>query len=154
MYTQYDDRLGTYNKVHGLSAIDLGTKHWQTVPMDVERLAISPDDTMLFGVGSAGLVFVRTDNLDISKTLPIQGKDVAVAKVGLAQPTPTIPASCVGDCNGGGSVTIDELIRGVNIALGTSPLSSCPNLDCANTGQVTIDCLIKAVNDALNGCPV
>jgi hypothetical protein len=48
-----------------------------------------------------------------------------------ASPTPTAtpPAECVGDCNHDGIVTIDELIRGVNIGLGTLPLDACPEFD-------------------------
>ena len=48
--------------------------------------------------------------------------------VDLALPTPA-PLSCAGDCNGDGSVAINELILGVNIALGTSPLSACAAID-------------------------
>ena len=44
--------------------------------------------------------------------------------VNLPTPTPTaaptpIPPLCIGDCNGDGTVTVDELITGVNMALGT-----------------------------------
>jgi len=68
-------------------------------------------------------------------------------------PTPTVtPSVCAGDCGGDGSVTIDELIRGVNIALGSTPLSNCPSFDANADGEVTIDELILAVNAALAGC--
>ncbi|MBI3782169.1 MAG: hypothetical protein HY270_02090, partial [Deltaproteobacteria bacterium] len=40
-------------------------------------------------------------------------------------PTPTPPAACAGDCNGDASVTVDELITMVNIALGNRGLASC-----------------------------
>jgi hypothetical protein len=33
-------------------------------------------------------------------------------------------AACTSDCNGNGEVTIDELIRGVNIALGHAPAAT------------------------------
>ena len=56
---------------------------------------------------------------------------------------------CVGDCNGDGEVTVDELLVGVNIALGTQPTDSCPAFEAT----VTIDVLIAAVNNALNDCP-
>jgi len=74
--------------------------------------------------------------------------------------TPTAGPSgpCVGDCSGDGTVTIDELIRMVNIALGTGPLcagddgagclSGDANCDC----QITVDDIIRAVNNSLNGC--
>ena len=60
--------------------------------------------------------------------------------------------SCVGDCNEDNSVTVDELVRGVNIALGNSELSGCPLLDASGDGQVTIDEVVRAVNAALVGC--
>jgi YVTN family beta-propeller protein len=66
--------------------------------------------------------------------------------------TPPTPVACVGDCNGNGHVLVDELVKGVNIALGTAPLGDCPQFDCNGTGHVTVDCLIKGVNAALNGC--
>ncbi|MDX2168581.1 MAG: hypothetical protein SF182_16025 [Deltaproteobacteria bacterium] len=61
-------------------------------------------------------------------------------------------AQCVGDCNGDGQVTINELITGVNIALGSSPVSACPSFDENGDGEVSINELIKAVNIAL-GAP-
>jgi polyhydroxybutyrate depolymerase len=59
---------------------------------------------------------------------------------------------CVGDCDGSGTVTVDKLVKGVNIALGIAPLSACDMFDCNGNGKVTVDCLIKAVKDALSGC--
>ena len=62
-------------------------------------------------------------------------------------------AQCVGDCNGDGMVAINELITGVNIALGSAPVSSCPAIDANGNGEVAINELIAAVNNALGGCP-
>jgi len=47
---------------------------------------------------------------------------------------------------------VDELVTGVNIALGQADVSVCPALDTDTSGSVTIDELIKAVNHALSGC--
>jgi len=68
--------------------------------------------------------------------------------------TSVTPARCGGDCNGDGVDTIDELIRGVNIALGNAPLSDCVAFDANGDGDVTIDELIQAVDVALNGWPL
>jgi len=38
-----------------------------------------------------------------------------------------------GDCNGDGTVTINELIMGVNIALGSAPLGDCSAYDKSGT---------------------
>jgi hypothetical protein len=73
----------------------------------------------------------------------------------VASPTPTptrIPIGCAGDCNGDGRVSINELVTGVGIALGTSPLASCTALDRDDNGRVTIAELVATVNSALN-CP-
>ncbi|MDX2169638.1 MAG: hypothetical protein SF182_21390 [Deltaproteobacteria bacterium] len=60
---------------------------------------------------------------------------------------------CVGDCNAGGQVTVDELTRGVGIALGSRNVDEClagdPDLDRA----VSVNELVVAVSNLLNGCP-
>lgn len=59
------------------------------------------------------------------------------------------PTEGIGDCNDDGKVTIDELIRGVHIALGRLPLAGCPGLDLDTDGAVAVDELVRAVIDAL-----
>jgi putative Ig domain-containing protein len=67
---------------------------------------------------------------------------------------PTIlTAACVGDCNADGAVTVDELLLGVNIALGTAAATACASVDANGDGEVTINELLAAVNAALDGCP-
>lgn len=60
--------------------------------------------------------------------------------------------ACIGDCDGDGTVAVNELVLGVNLALGTAPLSSCPAL-AAGSGSVGINLLVRAVRHALDGCP-
>jgi hypothetical protein len=64
----------------------------------------------------------------------------------------TVGAGCVGDCDGDGSVTIDELVRAVNIALSLTTARDCPAADRDGDGQVTVDEVVTAVNNALLGC--
>jgi hypothetical protein len=59
-----------------------------------------------------------------------------------------VQEACPGDCNRDGEVTINELLRGVSLALGTATLP-CPAYGSA---PVTIDQLVTAVDRALNGC--
>jgi hypothetical protein len=67
--------------------------------------------------------------------------------------TPTPPTSaCTGDCNDDGRVAIDELVRGVTIALGIAPLDGCAIFDRNANGRLTVDELVAAVDNALNGC--
>ncbi|MFQ5666490.1 MAG: hypothetical protein ACE5I7_08665 [Candidatus Binatia bacterium] len=60
---------------------------------------------------------------------------------------------CLGDCNGDGSVTVNEIVALVSIALGNTPVSACAAGDANNDSQITIDEILTAVNNALNGCP-
>lgn len=59
---------------------------------------------------------------------------------------------CVGDCDGDGRVTVDEIVRGVAIALGSSGVEMCPASDANGDGSVTVDEILAAVSRALVGC--
>jgi len=76
-------------------------------------------------------------------------------------PTPTAtgrPASpgpfatCPGDCNDDQMVAINELVLGVNIALGSAAASSCSAADADSDGKIVISELVTSVNRALDGC--
>jgi phospholipase C len=75
----------------------------------------------------------------------------AIPRSGWAQSAAA--TGCPGDCNGDGTVTIDELVTGIDIALGIAPLDQCPAIDCNGNGEVAVDCLVKAVAAAESGCP-
>jgi Cohesin domain len=66
---------------------------------------------------------------------------------------PTLVA-CVGNCNADPVVSIDELVRGLNIALGVLPLDACGAFDANGDGRVTVDELVNAISNALYGCGV
>ncbi|MFI5364608.1 MAG: hypothetical protein ACHQ4J_03195 [Candidatus Binatia bacterium] len=81
-----------------------------------------------------------------------------------ATPTPTATStpsftatpgskSCVGDCNGNGQVTVDEILTMVNIALGNTSISACEAGDANHDLQITVDEILSAVNNALTNCP-
>jgi Tol biopolymer transport system component len=61
-------------------------------------------------------------------------------------------AVCVGDCGNDGAVTVYELILGVDIALGSRPLSQCPAFETNSDGKVTINELVSGVKNILAGC--
>jgi hypothetical protein len=71
--------------------------------------------------------------------------------VALIGPATSLAQDCLGDCNSNGQVQVNELIIGVNIALGRALLETCPEFD-AGGGTVPITSLITAVRNALNGC--
>jgi len=68
-----------------------------------------------------------------------------------ALPTPTPQPPCVGDCDGGDAVTVNEIITLVNIALGNTEPSACPH-GIPGGAEVNVALIIQAVNHALNGC--
>lgn len=60
---------------------------------------------------------------------------------------------CAGDCDGDGTVAVDELVTAVRIALEQSALTACGAGDRNGDGHVTIDELLAGVRGALHGCP-
>jgi hypothetical protein len=77
-----------------------------------------------------------------------------VALLAMVPGAVTFAQTCEGDCNGKGSVAVDELILGIRIALGDVPLDDCGALDGDGSGAVTVNELLAAVTKALQGCSV
>jgi hypothetical protein len=67
-----------------------------------------------------------------------------------ATATPKAPGFCSGDLRQDAPVTVADVVKGVNIALGALLIDRCPALDFDVDGRVTIDELIEAVNRALS----
>ena len=65
-------------------------------------------------------------------------------------PTPTA-VRCIGDCDGTGGVSVNEILILVNIALGNAPASSCPR-GIASGDQASVASIVQAINNALDGC--
>lgn len=59
---------------------------------------------------------------------------------------------CVGDCTDDGAVTVDDIVIGVGIGLGTAAVDVCPAFDVDGNRSVSVDELIRAVDYALRGC--
>ncbi len=82
---------------------------------------------------------------------------------GTPAPTPTLqpflPPLCIGDCNGDGAVTIDELITGIDMALGSAVPDRCTAFCFTGCGPgphvrpPSVVCLTRGVSYALDGCP-
>lgn len=60
--------------------------------------------------------------------------------------------ACEGDCNHDQRVTVDELLAGMDLALGRSTATVCTGFDTDKSGRVTVDELVVAVDAALRGC--
>jgi len=60
-------------------------------------------------------------------------------------------ASCTGDCGADNAVSVDELITGVDIALGDAAVGSCHSFDRGD-GVVGVEDVVAAVGNAHQGC--
>jgi hypothetical protein len=123
-----------------------------TVPLDVvqETDGAKPQFQAFLSIGDKNAV----DQTCVPQagTPPCTGGG-AVYQITVGDGQVEIIGGCVGDCNGDGSVTVDEIVRMVNIALGSQDVSTCPAADRDGSGTVTVDEIVQAVNNALNGCP-
>jgi hypothetical protein len=77
------------------------------------------------------------------------GADAAIRAY---EATASDPQACTGDCSADGTVTVNEIITLVNIALGNAQPTSCSQ-GVSSGAQVGIALIIQAVSNALNGCP-
>jgi hypothetical protein len=93
-----------------------------------------------------------TATADNSATATVTATASTTASATASASATATTAACAGDCNGDGSVPVNELITGVNIALGNTGVDSCPAFDRNGDGMVSINELIAAVNAALTGC--
>ena len=130
----------------------------------VERRAVLDDQTFCSFTGSptpgdyytwctnswtatAGSHTLRWD-LDFNNSVPETNEDNNSVSTTWASGA----ASCSGDCNGDGAVTVNELITMVNIALGSAASSACSAGDANGDGEITVNEIVAGVNHALSGC--
>lgn len=91
------------------------------------------------------------DSLLATSWYGLRAVAVAMIVLGLGL-QPVAAQTCVGDCKEMQRVDIGDLITGVNIVLGSLPVSACEAFQNAQ-GKVDVAQLIQGVNNALNGCP-
>jgi hypothetical protein len=130
---------------------------WTLVDGGFPGLELSADGTVsgppsAFGSGFLQIRVTDRKGDQHTKTFDITVDLKAPTPTPSPSVTPTLGPTCIGDCDGKGSVSIDELITGIAIVLGERLLNDCPSLDANGDDVVTIDELIRAVNAALTGC--
>src|SRR5262245_7421282 len=72
-----------------------------------------------------------------------------LAAIALLAGTQAVHAQCVGDCDNSNTVTVNELVTGVNIALDRANISTCPSFDADSSDTVTVNELVTGVNNLL-----
>src|SRR4051794_26959819 len=73
-----------------------------------------------------------------------------IALLAVFIPLPAL--ACTGDCDGNGTVTVNELVVDVQVALGSVGADRCADGDENGDGRVAITELVAAVDSVLNGC--
>lgn len=103
---------------------------------------------------------MRVDAEEVRRRIPVEGprfhrgvRLVVRIVAALVLSSSIVDAQqCVGDCDANGSVTVNELIRCVRIALGQDAVDSCMECDRNGDGSVRIPELVTAVSHALCAC--
>jgi hypothetical protein len=121
-------------------------------------LAVTPDGSTLYAADclrdSVFVIDIETGEPVSEIPLPARacgGQPCEPLKIVIGE-LPEGCAPCVGDCNGDEGVRVNELVTGVDIALGQTALDGCRTLDRDFDGSVKIDELVTAVDNALQGC--
>jgi hypothetical protein len=73
----------------------------------------------------------------------------ALVAVSLVAAAPAAAQPCPADCSGDLHVTVDELVKCVEIGLGRRDLATCPGCDADSDGAAEIEELVSAVHVAL-----
>ena len=173
-----DVRRFDHNDPHQLDVIDTAVNRVTdtiNLPATSSGLAITPDGGLLYVSSCPHIFVVDTATNTITDILFIEDcvSPMAIAAVPNLPPltpyptltpsptglpvtpsptaTPTVPA-CAGDCNGNDSVTVDEILTMVGVALGNDEVSACLAGDANNDGQITIEEILAAVDNALSTC--
>jgi hypothetical protein len=123
-----------------------------TIPLHVFNQVSESDHPQFTALLSVG------DKLAVDQTcVPVTGQPPCssasdVSQVVTNDASVDIAGVCVGDCNGDGMVTVDEIVTMVNIALGAAPITDCEAGDADGSGDIVVNEVILAGNNALNGC--
>src|SRR5262249_24616022 len=148
----------TNNSANSVSVIDTAAQMaiaTVTVGEGPLGVALTPDGRFAYvanrqrfnvlAPGDVSVIDTRTRAL--VATIPVGNNPTAIAIA------PSASSGCTGDCNDDGTVSVDELLKGVNIALGNLSLSACAAFDADGNATITVNELIAAVANALGGCP-
>jgi hypothetical protein len=105
------------------------------------------------GGGGGGRVAVHFRTIDAFAGVTASSANGGFSGIGQPGNAGTILfIGCGGDCNGDGRVVIDELIRMINVALGTDGVTACLAGDTDFDETITVSDIVSAVEAALRGC--
>jgi hypothetical protein len=144
-----DDGYGVFARTFDATGTPAGTAEFRVNSYTLGDQGAVSDQGHVLSVANAadGTFLIAWQSLGV--TVPEQDGSGA----GVYAQRYVSPSTCPGDCDQSGLVQINELVTGVGIALGTTPLEDCRAFDRDANGSVDVAELIAAVNAALNGCP-
>jgi hypothetical protein len=131
----------------------LGSTVGGNIPLHIlNQVADSPSTrpayTALLSVGDVNAV-----DQTCGAAVPPCGDPNSTSQVVMSDGRVLVTGGCNGNCDYSGQVTVDDVLKMVNVALGNDLVGTCPAGDSNGDGQITIDEILAAVNNALNGCP-
>ena len=92
------------------------------------------------------------DDLATPTATPTPIEATPIAPTATATPVP--PVGCFGDCDGSGTVAVNEIVTLVNIALERALIGSCQAGNADGNQRITINEILTAVNQVLSDCMV
>ena len=100
------------------------------------------------GLGLLALALARASWLRKGRALAAGFFAVAATAASLAGRPAEAQAPLVGDCNGDGRVTVNEVVTIVNVDLGVAPASACDACP-DHLPPVILSCAVEAINNLL-----
>jgi hypothetical protein len=156
VYNEYRQRFSTSRPMAGqlvtpLSRID--TSDGTRSIFDAGVAGTLAGQTRMTSIGGGALGVAIEQHVGGNVDQPHSAAIALVPEGAAAFDVLAIGGGCVGDCNADGAVGIAELLRGVNIGLGSQPLGACPAFDNDGDGIVGVAELIQGVTSSLASCP-
>jgi FG-GAP-like repeat len=151
--------IATSGNLDDTVSVLLGNGDGSFMPEMDFGVGTSPTGLAVGDLNKDGLPDIISANVDddtVSVLLNTTGQATPTPTVATPMPTPTPTGSpaavCTGDCHGTGSVAVTDIVTLVNIVLGNSQPSACPDGIPGGTSP-SITTIIQAVTNVLNGCP-
>ncbi|GBD26937.1 hypothetical protein HRbin30_02280 [bacterium HR30] len=121
----------------------------RTTERCVGWLRVSPErDWVVASLGDSLVVWTS----DLASELGRTEATAAVYPAAIVRGGCPLAEPCVGDCDANGTVTVDEVIRAVNIVVEILPKERCLAADSSGDWRISVDEVVKAVRNLLHGC--
>ena len=153
VYNEYGQRFSTSRAVPGQLVRQLARIDSQDEQRSLFSATVSgtlAGQVLVRGAdrGLAGVAIEQHGDWSASRPLIRLGDDPQ------RQDVVAVPATaCAGDCGGNGVVSVDDLVRAIDILLTGARPDACPAADLNGDGTIDVAEVLRAVRIALDGCP-